>query len=76
VVLINETENSLIESCEHDLNQRMTLGNINIPADTKYTQQWHLHNRFANAAFDPRSSSNCEDAWKLLNYYGDNEVVI
>lgn len=76
VVLINETEQNLIESCEHDLNQRMTISNINIPIDAKYSQQWHLHNRLAHAAFDTRSSSNCEDAWKLLNHYGDNDVVI
>lgn len=76
VVLINETENNLIESCEHDLNQRMAISNLNIPVDPKYSKQWHLHNRFTDAAFDPRSSSNCEDAWKLLNHFGDREVVI
>lgn len=76
VVLINETEQSLIESCEHDLNQRMVISNINIPVDPKYLKQWHLHNRFTDVAFDPRSSSNCEDAWKLLNHYGDSDVVI
>jgi len=76
VVLINETENTLIESCEHDLNQRMTISDLQLPSDPKYSQQWHLHKRFTDNSFDPRSSSNCEEAWMLLNHYGDSEVVI
>ena len=77
VVLINENEGELVESCEHDLNKRMTVSdNINLPADPKYAKQWHLHKHLTNVEFDPRSSSNCEAAWKLLNHYGDDEVVI
>ncbi len=76
VVLINETESGLVESCEHDLNKRMTVSDINIPADTKYTQQWHLHARHTHASFDPRSSSNCEAAWQLLDHFGNSDVVI
>lgn len=74
VVLINETEDQ-VESCEHDLNKRM-MRNQNIPTDAKYIQQWHLHKRLSNAAFDPRSSSNCEDAWHLLNNFGSHDVVV
>ncbi len=76
VVEINETESDLIESCEHDLNKRMQLSSINLPSDAKYIQQWHLHKRFSDPAFDPRSSSNCEDAWNLLNNFGSSDVVI
>lgn len=76
VVIINETETALIESCEHDLNKRMTVHDINIPGDTNYIQQWHLHNRLTHNAFDVRSSSNCEAAWQLLDHYGNSEVVI
>lgn len=76
VVLINETEADLVESCEHDLNKRMMVSNVNMPSDTKYMQQWHLHTRFTNPAFDPRSSSNCESAWNLLNHFGSSDVVI
>ncbi|MEP7372247.1 MAG: proprotein convertase P-domain-containing protein [Chitinophagaceae bacterium] len=76
VVLINETEKKMVESCEHDLNQRMKISNVNIPADAKYVQQWHLHNRLNDSSFDPRSSSNCEAAWNLLNHYGSNDVVV
>jgi len=76
VVMINETEGQLVESCEHDLNKRMTISELNIPADAKYLQQWHLHTRFTHSAVDPRSCSNCEGAWNLLNHYGSHDVVI
>jgi len=75
VVLINETENDLVESCEHDLNKRMKMS-VNIPADAKYLQQWHLHTRLVNASFNPLSSSNCEDAWHALGNFGSADVVI
>ncbi|MGB3076035.1 MAG: S8 family serine peptidase, partial [Chitinophagales bacterium] len=76
VVLINETEMDLVESCEHDLNKRMNKATINLPTDPKYLQQWHLHRKLNNAAFDARSSSKCEDAWQLLNHFGSSDVVI
>ncbi|HEX5026998.1 MAG TPA: S8 family serine peptidase, partial [Agriterribacter sp.] len=76
VVLITETESDLVESCEHDLNKRMTINNINVPVDAKYAMQWHLHTHLTNAAFDPRSSANCEAAWNLLNHFGSSDVVI
>ncbi len=76
VVQINETEKSIVESCEHDLNMRMKLSNVNVPSDAKYSIQWHLHNRLTNPSVDPRSSARCEEAWNLLNHYGSNEVVV
>jgi subtilisin-like proprotein convertase family protein len=76
VVLINETEKDIVESCEHDLNKRMALTNVNIPADVKYIQQWHLHIRLNHSAFDPRASSNCEGAWQRLNHFGSSDVVV
>lgn len=76
VVLINETERDVIESCEHDLNMRMKRSNINVPADAKFTQQWHLHKRLNNPSVDFRSSSNCEEAWNLLNHFGSVDVVV
>jgi subtilisin-like proprotein convertase family protein/subtilisin family serine protease len=76
VVQINETETDLIESCEHDLNKRMQMNSLNLPADNKYAQQWHLHKKLIDSEFDPRSSSNCEGAWLLLNHFGSSDVVI
>ncbi|MCW3089910.1 MAG: peptidase [Ferruginibacter sp.] len=76
VVQINETESALVESCEHDLNKRMTVSTVNVPADAKYLQQWHLHTKFTSPAFDTRASANCEAAWNLLNHFGSSDVVI
>src|SRR5688572_19820284 len=76
VVELNEKENDLIESCEHDLNKRMQISAVNLPTDTKYIQQWHLHTRLINAAFNPQSSSNCEGAWNLMSNFGSPDVVI
>lgn len=75
VVLITETEKDIVEMCEHDLNRRM-MRSVNIPADAKYQQQWHLHKRLTHPAVDQRSSSNCEAAWNLLNSYGSSDVVV
>ena len=76
VVLINETEGDIIESCEHDLNMRMKRSNVNLPTDSKYNQQWHLHKRLTNPSVDFRASANCEDAWNLLNHFGSQDVVV
>ncbi len=76
VVLINETEGDLIESCEHDLNKRVKKMALNLPSDAKYLQQWHLHTKLTNNAFDPRSSSRCEEAWQFLNHFGSSDVVV
>jgi subtilisin-like proprotein convertase family protein len=76
VVVINETESKLVESCEHDLNKRMKPSSLDLPTDSKYIQQWHLHRRFSNPAFDQRSSSDCELAWQALGHFGNSDVVI
>lgn len=76
VVLINEAEGAIIESCDHDLNMRMKRSNVNVPTDAKYTQQWHLHKRLNNSAVDFRASANCEEAWNLLNHFGSPDVVV
>ncbi len=76
LVLINEKEKKIVESCEHDLNKRMTISNVNVPSDAKYVQQWHLHTRLTHSSVDPRSSSNCEGAWNALNHFGSQDVVI
>ncbi len=76
VVLINETEGDIIESCDHDLNMRMKLSNVNLPTDAKFTQQWHLHKRLNSPSVDFRSSANCEESWNLLNHFGSTDVVV
>lgn len=36
----------------------------------------HLHTRFSDRSFDPRSSSQCEDAWRILDNFGSGSVVV
>ncbi|MGD9928926.1 MAG: proprotein convertase P-domain-containing protein [Mangrovibacterium sp.] len=76
VVLITEEETGLVELCEHDLNHVVKTSSVTVPADPNYLQQWHLHQRLTDNDFDVRSSSNCEDAWNLLNHFGSPDVVI
>ncbi|WP_200977556.1 proprotein convertase P-domain-containing protein [Echinicola sp. 20G] len=76
VVTITEKEKDLVELCEHDLNHTISKSNIAIPIDPNYISQWHLHKRLTDQEFDIRSSANCENAWKALEHFGDNNVVI
>lgn len=75
VVKLTEQE-PLIASADHDLNKRMSTYQFTLPTDPRYLQQWHLHTRLGNAAFDPRASSQCEDAWLLLKNFGAADVVV
>jgi subtilisin-like proprotein convertase family protein len=70
-------EEPLVEIAEHDLNQRMnTYQEFALPTDPAYARQWHLHTRFTHAAFDPRASARCEEAWQQLQNFGSADVVI
>jgi subtilisin family serine protease len=75
VVTLTEQE-PLVESADHDLNQRMSLEQIALPTDPAYPGQWHLHTRLSDADFDPRSSSHAEAAWQLLDNFGNTDVVV
>lgn len=74
VLLIEEEEN--VETADHDLNHQMRTYDLEIPRDESYSKQWHLHTHFRNKDYDSRSSTRCEDAWKLLGHFGSEEVVI
>ena len=75
VVKLTEEE-PVVAVAEHDLNHRMSTYQFTVPADPGYLRQWHLHTRFNDPAFDPRSSSRCEAAWQLLNHFGGADVVV
>ncbi len=75
VVKLTEEE-PLVAAAEHDLNRRMSPRAVALPVDPSYAQQWHLHTHLANPAFDPRSSSRCEEAWQLLDSFGNAQVVV
>lgn len=75
VVKLTE-DDPLVESAEHDLNRRIKTYQLTLPADPYYLGQWHLHKRLNDAAFDPRASSRCEEAWQLLDNFGSPNVVV
>lgn len=75
VVKLTEEE-SIVSLAEHDLNYRVVKANVTLPTDPSYNAQWHLHQRSNSADFDPRSSSNCEQAWQFLGNFGDPNVVV
>ena len=75
VVKLTE-DDPLVETAEHDLNQRVRKSQFAVPADPEYWRQWHLHRNFNDPDYDTRASSRCEEAWRLLDHYGNEEVVI
>ncbi len=75
VVALTEAE-PLVEVAEHDLNQRMSKYQFTVPVDPEYARQWHLHTNYNDPDYDTRSSALCEEAWRLLDGFGSDEVVI
>jgi len=69
-------EEPLVETAEHDLNQRMNTYQFSVPVDPEYSKQWHLHTDFNDPDYDTRSCSLCEDSWSLADDFGSREVVI
>ncbi|HEX9670931.1 MAG TPA: S8 family serine peptidase [Thermoanaerobaculia bacterium] len=74
VVKLTEEE-PLVEGAEHDLNVRASTY-LDLPTDPSYLDQWHLHTRSSDPAFDARASARCEEAWQLLDGFGSAEVVV
>ena len=74
VVKLHEKEKQ-IAHVEHDLNMVITT-RVSLPSDAAYSRQWHLHQQHEHSEFDPRSSARCEQAWQLLDGFGDPEVVV
>jgi subtilisin-like proprotein convertase family protein len=75
VVRLMEQE-PIVETADHDLNRRMSTYDFFLPTDPAYSSQWHLHTRFSDRSFDPRSSTRCEDAWRVLDHFGSGSVVV
>ena len=76
-LVVQLTENEpLVESAENDLNYRAQTYSFAVPTDPSYARQWHLHNRLNDPGFDPRASSRCEDAWRVLDHFGSSDVVV
>lgn len=77
VVELVEKESKKLAEVDHDLNYKTRTYDIDLPTDQLYNAQWHLHKKTAsNSEYDPRSSSNCEQAWKNMGNFGNNKTVI
>ena len=74
VIKLHEDEER-VKRVEHDLNMRIST-RVSLPSDFAYNRQWHLHQRHQNSEFDERSSARCEQAWQLLDGFGDPDVVV
>jgi subtilisin-like proprotein convertase family protein len=76
-LVVELTENEpLVEAAENDLNYRVQTYQFAVPSDPNYARQWHLHNRLSDPAVDARSSSRCEEAWRILDNFGSFEVAV
>jgi subtilisin-like proprotein convertase family protein/subtilisin family serine protease len=76
IVQLTENEKPLVEVAENDLNYNIQRYAVALPTDVEYKRQWHLHQQFSHPDYDPRSSSRCEEAWKLLDSFGNADVVV
>ena len=70
------TRSAIIETAEHDLNQRVQTFRFAVFSDAEYWRQWHLYMEFNDPDYDPHLCSQRERAWSLLDHYGNEEVVI
>jgi subtilisin-like proprotein convertase family protein/subtilisin family serine protease len=77
-LVVELTENEpMVETAENDLNYRATLYQpLAMPTDPSYPRQWHLHRHLEDPAFDPRASARCEEAWQILETFGNFDVVV
>lgn len=75
IVRLMEHEKDKIDNAEHDLNMRFKKS-LDLPTDPSFNDQWHLHTHRGHAEVDARSSARCEEAWQLMDNYGDHDVVI
>lgn len=75
VVKLTEHE-PLVEAAEHDLNQRVTTSPFVVPTDPQYIREWHIHMGLNDPQYDHRACARCEEAWRLLDHFGNQHVVI
>ncbi|MCP3911592.1 MAG: S8 family serine peptidase [Actinomycetia bacterium] len=68
-------EDDRVVGAENDANHRTTTS-LDLPNDSSFLDQWHLHQLASSTHFDPRASSRCDEAWLALDSFGSAEVVI
>ena len=75
VVLLTETDDS-VAAAENDVNQQVATYQFSPPVDTNYNRHWHLHDGLNHIEFDNRASTRTEEAWRLMDGFGDADVVV
>lgn len=75
VVLLTETDDN-VAAAENDVNQQASTYQFTLPLDTDYISHWHLHDALNHAEFDIRASTRTEEAWRLMDGFGDRDVVV
>ena len=75
VVKLTE-EDPLVAMAENDVNQQVSTYQFTPPIDPDYVRHWHLHDALSDPAFDDRSSTRTEEAWQLMDSFGDPDVVV
>ncbi len=75
VVKLTE-DDPMVETAEHDLNQRVQTAQFAVPSDPQYGKEWHLHTGLNDPDYDIRACSQCEAAWRLLDHFGRDDVVV
>ncbi|MCW5700759.1 MAG: S8 family serine peptidase, partial [Rhodospirillales bacterium] len=75
VVLLTEEDDN-VAAAENDVNQQVSTSQFTQPMDTDYVQHWHLHDALNHAEFDTRASTRVEEAWRLMDGFGDPDVVV
>ena len=75
VVKLTE-DDPLVDVAEHDLDQRVATSQFAVPLDPQYGREWHLHTDLNDPDYDTRACSQCEDAWRLLDHFGSENVVV
>ena len=75
VVMLTEDDDD-IAAAENDVNQQVSTYQFSQPLDPTYFRHWHLHDGLNHSEFDHRSSTRTEEAWQLMNGFGDPNVVV
>lgn len=75
VVLLTEQDDS-VAAAENDVNQQVSTYQFTPPMDPQYIRHWHLHDALNDTEFDSRASTRTEEAWRLMDGFGDPDVVV
>lgn len=65
-----------VAAAENDVNQQVSTYQFTQPTDPHYVRHWHLHDALNHPELDTRASTRTEEAWRLMDGFGDPDVVV